>query len=319
MQEIISNAGFQTTVATFLNVQPNFCDKTHFVEFTTAANQPLRIYCLKKFLKEFEQGSRKIDFVIMNNDLSAGIPEILKQSSIPIYPSIQAGWHSRLKSHHFQHTNDILIEFADILGIDPWLFSTLHQSIDKININQANDRVRLQDIASDILNKVDLKYREHNISEKPYLVVKSDYGTYGMGVLPIEDASEIGQLNSKRRNKLSSGKGSRQNERYLVQEGIPTIYQIGNEVSEVCMYQVEHHLIGGFFRTHSAKTARESLNSRGMNFQRMCPHKDEHQECLFSDGDSGRALAVFDIYRLLARIAAVAAHREIVALEEKVL
>ena len=319
LEKIISDAGFHTTVATFLTVQPAFCEKTNFVEFKTATDQSLRVHCLKNVLDNFQTGKQNIDLVILNNDLSSGIPDILKQSPIPIYPSIQAGWHSRLKSLHFNHYDELLKELSNILEIDPWLFSTLHTNIENLNINDEKNRINLQDIAADLLQKISSKYKEHRIDEKPYLVIKSNYGTYGMGVMAVEDASEIATLNSKKRNKLSSGKGSRKNEHYIIQEGVSTIYQIGAEVSEACMYQIENHLIGGFFRTHAGKTARQSLNTKGMNFKRMCPHQDEHRECLFFQGNHDRPLAVFDIYRLLARIAAVAAHREIIALEEKIL
>lgn len=317
LQTIIQQAGFNAIVATFLKVQPAFCEQTRFVEFITAAGEPLRVYCLGHLLEEFKRGHRPLDLVILNNDLSSGIPDLLRRSTIPIYPSIQAGWHARLKSLHFQHTDTLLNELGDILEIDPWLFSTLFRALGHIDINTDESRQQLQDTASDLLNAIKTKYRQHHIDEKPYLVIKSDYGTYGMGVLAIEDPGDIASLNNKKRTKLLSGKGARRNDRYLIQEGIPTIYQHNNEVSEVCMYQIENHLIGGFFRTHRSKTARQNLNAKGMNFDRMCPHNDQHRDCLFErELAAERPLSVFDIYRLLARVAAVAAHREILELEE---
>jgi hypothetical protein len=54
------------------------------------------------------------------------------------------------------------------------------------------------------------KYREHGIDDKPYVVVKADAGTYGMGVMTVKDASEVIGLNRKQRNKMS-----------VVKEGIP--------------------------------------------------------------------------------------------------
>lgn len=316
LQQIVADAGFTATVATFLAVQPKFCDKMNFIECQTATDKALRMHCLQNILKDFESGKRQIDLVILNNDLSSGIPEILKNSPIPIYPAIQAGWHSRLKSHHFELANDLMIELGNILGIDPWLFSTYYAVAPNINIRDEHDRRMLQDNVADIMTKVQAKYDEHGIDEKPYVVIKSDYGTYGMGVLAIEDPAEIALINRRRQNKLSSGKGSRLNDRYVIQEGIPTIYSIDGDVSEACMYQIENHLIGGFFRSNKAKGTRDNLNSKGMNFKQMCPHKDEHKECLFLGGGVERPLAVFDIYRLLARIAAVAAHREITHLKE---
>jgi len=316
LQKIIQEAGFHATVATFLKIQPSFCESTRFVELVTAEGEPLRVYCLGRVLSEFQSGERSLDLVILNNDLSSGIPDLLRVSTIPIYPSIQAGWHARLKSLHFRHTDILLAQLGEILEIDPWLFSALFRTVRQIDINAEESRCQLQDTASDLFHEISGKYRQHHIKEKPYLVIKSDYGTYGMGVLAIEDPSDITSLNNKKRTKLLSGKGARRNTQYLIQEGIPTIYQHQNVVSEVCMYQIENHLIGGFFRSHRARTARQNLNAKGMNFERMCPHHAEHRNCLFEQGHTGRPLTVFDIYRLLARIAAGAAHREILELEE---
>ena len=316
LQQVIENAGFNSTIATFLTVQPSFCEKMKFIEFETATGQHVRVYCLKNILTEFENNRRSIDLVILNNDLSTGIPDILKNSSIPIYPSTHAGWHTRLKSEHFSHFNHLIKEFAEIIGFDPWFFSTCFRIIDRVNLNDEKDRHYVRDVTADLFNEIQKKYREHLISEKPYLVIKPDSGTYGMGVLPIEEPDEILMLNNRKRSKLYSGKGSKVNDRWIIQEGIPTIYNINDETSEVCMYQIENHLIGGFFRSNVGKTKRENLNTKGMTFKKMCPHLDEYQECDCA-GRAGRPFAVFDLYRMLARIAALAAQREIINLEEK--
>jgi len=112
LQHIITMAGFSVKIATFLSVQPAFCEEAKSVELETATGYPVKIFCLGKLMKEYENGNENFDMVIMNNDLTLGIPELLKNSRLPIYPSIQAGWHSRLKSHHFLHTNQLVDEFA---------------------------------------------------------------------------------------------------------------------------------------------------------------------------------------------------------------
>ncbi|MFP4473711.1 MAG: glutamate--cysteine ligase [Candidatus Omnitrophota bacterium] len=314
LQDIIQRAGFEATVATFLRVQPEFCERTNFVEVATAADKPLRVYCLKNLLEEYRAGKREFDLVILNNDLIEGIPDILKQSPVPVYPSLQAGWHSRLKSLHFNHMNDLLKDFSSLLDIDPWIFSTAFRAVEDIDVGNEDHRVRLQDTASELLQEIRGQYRRHDIEEQPYLVVKADAGTYGMGVLAIEDPSELTALNRKGRNKLSSGKGSVPITRYLLQEGVPTIHEVDEKVSEVCMYQVENHLIGGFFRSHSTKGSRDNLNARGMLFKKICPHREEFKEMEAHNGTHEPEM--FDVYRILARVAAIAAHREIRQLEE---
>ena len=310
LQQIIERAGFNSKIATFFDVQPAFCEETHYTELKTATGQPVKIYCFRKVLEEYEAGREHYDLIIMNNDLTSGIPEPLRNSKVPIYPSIQAGWHSRLKSYHFDHTRDLLVELAKILGVDPWLFSCLHNVVEDVDINSEEDRQKLKDSADDLFKRIQEKYAEHQITEKPYILIKSDSGTYGMGVLPIEDSSEILKLNRKNRNKLHIGKSGQVIQRYLLQEGVPTIYSTGQEISEVCIYQIENNLIGGFYRSHSSKGQRENLNTRGAEFKTMCPHLSKYGDC-----GVHHDVNVFDLYRILARIAGIAAHREIIRLE----
>jgi len=283
---------------------------TSYTELETATGESVRIYCFRKVLEEYEAGREHYDLIIMNNDLTTGVPEPLKNSKAPIYPSIQAGWHSRLKSYHFDHTRDLIVEFAKILDVDPWLFSCLYTAVEDVDINSEEDRQKLKDSADDLFKRIKEKYAEHQINEKPYILIKSDSGTYGMGVLPIEDSSEILQLNRKNRNKLHVGKSGQVIQRYLLQEGVPTIYSTGQEISEVCIYQIENNLIGGFYRSHSSKGQRDNLNTRGAEFKKMCPHLSKYGDC-----GVHHDVNVFDLYRILARIAGIAAHREIIHLE----
>jgi len=310
LENIIQRAGFNIKIATFLEVQPDFCKKMKFLELETATGHPVRIYCFKRILEDYEAGRESFCLIIMNNDLTTGIPEILKKAKTPIYPSIQAGWHSRLKSHHFGHTRDLTNEFAQLLDVDPWLFSCCYSVIDQVNINENNDRKKLAEAAQDLFKQIEEKYKEHQIKEKPYIMIKDDSGTYGMGVMPVEHPDEIINLNRKNRNKLYKGKNSQLIQRYLLQEGVPTIYHTGHEVSEVVIYQIENNLVGGFYRSNDQKGQRENLNSQGMMFKKICPHSNQYGDC-----GVHHDVNTFNIYRILARIAGIAAHREIINLE----
>src|SRR3989338_1645599 len=279
LQQIIEQAGFNVKIATFFFIQPSFCVTTNYIELDTATNNSVRIFCFKKILANLKAGLINCDLVILNNDLTTGIPDILKEMDVPIYPSIQAGWHSRLKSHHFQYTAELMEEFGKIIGMDPWLFSSLFSFVENVDINVEADQKRLADSTSELFKKISQKYKEHQIDEKPFIFVKSDSGTYGMGVAAIEDPSELLHLNRRDRNKLYKGKGSQVIHRYLLQEGVPTIHSIENEVSEVCIYQIENNLVGGFYRSHAQKSGRENLNSQGMDFKKMCPHSKKYGDC----------------------------------------
>ena len=181
-----------------------------------------------------------------------------------------------------------------------------------MDINFEADRKMLAEAVKELFKKIEAKYKEHHIDEKPYVVIKPDSGTYGMGVTAIENPDDILTLNRRERNNLSKGKSAQVIDRILIQEGVPTIYHIEHEVCEVCIYQIENNLIGGFYRTNSQKSNRENLNSQGMGFKKMCPHLKKYGDCGIHHD-----VNVFDIYRILARIAGIAAHREIANLEAK--
>jgi glutamate--cysteine ligase len=310
LTHIIRSAGFNVKIATFLSIQPAFCQDPEYVELTTAEGHPIRIHCFSKILNKFKEGREVYDLIILNNDLTNGIPDILKESGIGIYPSLSAGWHSRLKSHHFKYTKLLMDEFSQIVDLDPWFFSSLYRVVNRVNINEEADRTKLMDACSSLLDQIRQKYKEHAIDEKPYVILKSDSGTYGMGVMPIEDPRDILLLNRKKRNNLYKGKNARVINRFLLQEGIPTIHNINNEASEVCIYQIENNLVGGFYRSNTLKGQRDNLNSKGMAFQKICPHSQKYGQC-----GVHHDINIFDLYRILARIAAVAAHREIIDLE----
>ena len=314
LQQIIDVAGFCVRVATIFDVRPKvFNEDIRYVELDTATGKSLKVYSLDYLIKEMRTDSCYPDLIIMNNDLSSGIPDILHEAQIPIYPSIQAGWHARKKSAHFRILSELVKDFSDILACDPWLLTCLDCSVGPVDIYQQEDRERLMDMASHLFVKIREKYKEHRIQEKPYILLKSDSGTYGMGVHPIEDPKQILEFNRKIKNKLYKGKGSKIISHYLLQEGVPTIHLIEEQVAEICIYQISNRFIGGFYRLNSEKSNRDNLNSKGMNFLKMCPHSSKYGTCGVQPDQN-----IFDLYRILARMAGIAAHREIVQLESLV-
>lgn len=316
LQEIIANAGFDVRIATFFSQEPTFCEQAaHALEFETATGKTVKIHCFKRILQKIKDNALKVDIILLNNDLTTGIPDALRESNIPVYPPMQAGWHSRQKSEHFRRTNDLMREFADLIGVDPWQFSCLYEMVDNVDINKDTDQQRLYDAGVKLFNDIAAKYKEHGIDDKPFIFIKSDSGTYGLGVLSIENPQQILELNSRKRKDLERSKGGETVHRFLLQEGVPTIHRIEENPSEVCIYQIDNNFVGGFYRYHSGKGSRESLNSPGgMGFQKMCPHLDKYgQDCGIKHN-----MNIFDIYRILARVAGIAAGHEIMELKKTV-
>ena len=314
LQGIITSAGFNVSIATFFEEQPTFCEHAaHALEFETATGKTVKIHCFKHILEKIKNNQLKADLIIMNNDLTRGIPASLLEVNIPIVPSMHAGWHARHKSEHFKYTNTLIKEFASLVGIDPWQFLCLYELVENVDTKNETDLKRLYEAGVKLFADIQTKYTEHGIAAKPFIFIKSDSGTYGLGVISIEDPQQILELNSRKRQDLMRGKGGDTVDRFLLQEGVPTIHRIEESPSEVCLYQIDNNLVGGFYRFHSAKNSRQSLNSPGgMGFQKMCPHLDKYgKNC-----GEHHNLNIFSIYRILGRIAGVAAAREIKELEK---
>lgn len=319
LQKIIEQAGYSVKIVAPLDIQPEvFCDNISVLELQTAMGHTLKIYPLDPVLKCYEEGRQQFDLIIMNNDLMNGIPEALKHAHVPIYPSPHAGWHARRKSDHFQQSKGLIAQMASIVDMDPWLFSCLDAVTEDISIQSEDDRKRLALDAEFLLDSISDKYREYGIALNPYVYVKADFGTYGMGVQSIESPRDILTLNRKMRNKLSRGKSSSDINQFLLQEGVPSIQKVEGQTSEVCVYQISNEFAGAFFRMHPDKNDRESLNSKGMVFRKICAEKDvvNRDLCQHQCGADYTAPQL-ELYKILARIAGVAAKSEIELLQEK--
>ena len=102
------------------------------------------------------------------------------------------------------------------------------------------------------------------MKEDPFVIVKADAGTYGMGIMTVKDASEVRDLNRKQRNKMAVVKEGLQVHDVLVQEGVYTFENIDGAVAEPVIYMVDHFVVGGFYRVHTGRGVDENLNAPGM-------------------------------------------------------
>lgn len=248
---------------------------------------------------------------ILNNDLSSGYPEILKNVEQPIFPAPDLGWFSRLKSTHFDLYDGVTREFASLINIDPWLLSSFHESVGGLDFMAQEGVDALAESVERILRKTRDKYHEYDIHDKPFAVIKADNGTYGMSVMMVQDAAEVQHLNRKQRTKMSASKGSKKVDRVLVQEGVYTFESMpDNSVAEPVVYMIGSHVVGGFYRVHQERGVNENLNAPGMHFEPLAfakPCNTPRYDLLETDCPNNR----FYAYGVIARLAALAAAREV--------
>src|SRR5574343_1086292 len=129
--------------------------------------------------------------ILLNNDLSAGVPRVLQHLHEQyLLPPLHAGWGVRRKSRHFQSYEEVAKKFAKLLGMDPWLINPMYGHCGEGDFSQDSGLDCVQTNVDALLTKIRRKYKEYGINEKPFVVVKADNGTYGMGIMTVRDAKE---------------------------------------------------------------------------------------------------------------------------------
>lgn len=261
LSHILEDAGFDVRVGSF---NPELTEAT---EFETALGDRLLIEPLQREGNRLQLADGFSPcFVLLNNDLSAGVPEILQGITQKILPPLKGGWTTRRKSQHFAAYNQVASEFAAFLDIDEWQINPYFEQISGLNFQEREGEDALAEAVERVLAKIQAKYDEKGIQDKPFVIVKADAGTYGMGVMSVKSADEVRGLNRKNRNKMAKIKEGLEVSEVIVQEGIYTYETLNNAVCEPVVYMMDRFVIGGFFRVHEGRGNDENLNAGGMVF-----------------------------------------------------
>ena len=134
--------------------------------------------------------------ILLNNDLSAGIPKVLENLHEQyLLPPLHAGWAVRRKTNHFAAYEEVAKKFAKLLGMDPWLINPMYARCGEVNFSDGSGAECLMSNAETLLGKIRRKYKEYGIQEKPFVIVKADAGTYGMGIMTVRDPKDLADLN----------------------------------------------------------------------------------------------------------------------------
>ena len=249
--------------------------------------------------------------VLLNNDLSAGRPDILENIRQPVIPPLGVGWSTRLKSQHFAIYRDVTAEFGSLLGIDPWLVEPLFRNCGQVNFRTREGEDCLAANVELLLEDTRAKYAEYGVTEEPFAIVKADAGTYGMGVMTVRGGEDIRNLNRDARKKMASAKEGKEVTGAIIQEGVYTFERWGEEqaTAEPVVYMIDRFVVGGFYRVHGGRSNQENLNAPGSSFKPLAfAESCSHPDC--RKAPSARPNK-FYAYGVVARLALLAAAREI--------
>jgi len=309
LQRILEGAGFDVRIASLIP------DLKEPLEVETSGGEKLRLEPLQR--KGHRVGVEGFDpcAVLLNNDLSAGIPAILRGIEQPVIPPLAAGWTTRRKSHHFHVYDRIAEDFAKLIGIDPWVIDPVFSQCGKVNFAEKEGEECLAANVEFVLNEVREKYAQYGITEQPFCIVKADAGTYGIGIMTVKSPDDVRNLNRKTRNKMAVIKEGQQVSEVIIQEGVYTFENVDGAVAEPVVYMMDQFVVGGFYRVHTERGIDENLNSPGAKFVPLAFQTNCHTpDCAGKPGDPPNR---FYTYGVVARLANLAAAIEVEELVER--
>lgn len=251
--------------------------------------------------------------ILLNNDLSAGTPAILEDLHQQyLLPPLHAGWAVRRKSRHFRSYEEVAKKFAKLLGMDPWLINPMFGQCGQVDFGEATGLECVQSAADQLLAKVRRKYKEYGITEKPFVVVKADNGTAGMGVMTVRDAKELDELSRLTRERMSVAKDGQHISEVIIQEGVPTHERVADAAAEPVVCMIDRYVVGGFYRVHGERGIDENLNAPGSD---VVPLAFAESTQLPRPGAKPGASAPnrFYMYGVIGRLAMLAAAYELEA------
>ena len=251
--------------------------------------------------------------ILLNTDLAAGVPGILEEIHEQyLLPPLHAGWSTRRKSKHFKCYEEVAKRMGKLLGVDHWLINPMFDKCVGVDLLQDPGLESLASQADALLAKIRRKYKEYGIKEKPFIVVKTDDATPGLGVVIVRDAKELPALSLTVQARLGAGGLLGQSHDVLLQEGVLTRERINDAVAEPVVFMMDRYVVGGFYRIHPDTGVDENLNLPGSSF---VPLAFEHSTHLPQPGSKPGASAPnrFYMYGVVARLAMLAASYELEA------
>ena len=251
--------------------------------------------------------------ILLNNDLRAGVPGILEDIHEQyLLPPLHAGRSTRRMSKHFKCYEEVAKRLGKLLGVDPWLINPLFEKCGEAKLAEGVGMECLSTNVDALLTKIRRKYKEYGIKEKPFVVVKADNGTHGLGIVTVRDAKDLEALSPKVQSKMSGTREGQPTQDILIQEGVLTKERMHDAVAEPVVYMMDRYVVGGFYRIHADRGVDENLDAPGSSF---VPLAFEQSARLPQPGIKPGASAPnrFYMYGVVGRLAMLAASYELEA------
>ncbi|MEY4295473.1 MAG: hypothetical protein RLY82_1161 [Pseudomonadota bacterium] len=305
LKKIFQQAGLNVRLGT---INPEITEPTTF-DLPTGESVTLEPVIRTKHrlgLKDFDPCT-----ILLNNDLSAGTPEVFQNlNEQHLLPPLHAGWFMRRKSTHFAAYDKVASAFAGLIDIDPWLINPYFSSCGSVNFAEGTGMDCLTSEVDKLLKNIQVKYDQYGITEKPFVIVKADNGTYGMGIMTVRSVKDLEVINRKTKNKMSVVKDGQTVSEVIIQEGVQTMERVNEAMAEPVVYMLDRYVVGGFYRVHAERGIDENLNAPGASFVPLAFANATNTPELGEKVGSS-APNRFYMYGVIARLAMLAASYEL--------
>jgi glutamate--cysteine ligase len=184
-------------------------------------------------------------------------PKTGRDVDLQLYPPTQFGWQVRRKHHFFEAYHRFVSDVEHHLQVD---FREYRFQFFVFALPGGGSSVL------DHWEEVEQWVDEVTAGSPHPWMLKSDHGTYGLGVEGVEPGAGIRQWSMRKIRQFRHGRYNVPIDGLVLQEGLPTALFIQDKVAERVDYYLLGTLYGSFFRMHDRKHAFENLNRPGAQF-----------------------------------------------------
>ena len=231
--------------------------------FTSACGHSIEVFLLQKKINQ-------MDLIISNNDFSVDYHLNLP---IPVIPPVEVGWNVRRKHSFFKEYNLLATEFANLIQLEPEFLTIKTKRFTDFQSDDLKCLKRLEEEVALFLSELEPAYKKtlyKNNEQKPFIFLKNNAGTYGLGMTTISSSTDIEDWNYKIKKRMKAAKGGGKVTELIIQEGIASHLKQEGSVAEPVIYLIGSLLVGGFLRTHKEKGIKDNLNSPGAVYRTLC-------------------------------------------------
>ena len=171
------------------------------ITLTSANGYSIEVFVLKNKIHQSQ-------LIISNNDFSVDYQLNLP---IAITPPISAGWNRRRKHSFFNEYNLLAKEFAGLMKLDHDYLTIKTKRFTDFQVNNPKCLKKLTAEVTTFLSELEKVYKKiHKKREqKPFVFLKNNSGTYGLGMTSINSPKDIENWNYKIKKKMKTAKGRR--------------------------------------------------------------------------------------------------------------